>query len=123
MSQVQLVPPTLKVTLLLGDGADHQNVKVPGPVTTVCRMLVCDPEVTVPLIAAETPSCETNVWPDHGLDPGVQVVVHVRFVAFRAFPNIWEFANVGKKTAKAVRLLRHRRCTELSLVSGAIMGE
>ena len=58
-----VVPFALKVSWFSEEGFDHQNDKVPGPVTVVCRVEVAM-EVTLPLSAAETPSWVVVVCAD-----------------------------------------------------------
>src|ERR1035441_658889 len=92
----QFTSPEMATALLLSklklrkskyssDETFHQNVRVPGPVTAVCRT-VCWLSEICPLWAAAMPSCVTEISVSQGAFVGP--VVQVRFVAFKAAARV-----------------------------------
>jgi len=100
----------LKRRVLWDEGFLHQKVNVPGPVTVVCKVDVVEAPGIVPLVAQDTPSWGEEVVVDHPKEVPVPLVVQVRFVALRAWPNVAPCRRSGIAPKAATRSNRANRC-------------
>ena len=93
-----VVAPAMNERRLLTDEDRHQNVKVPGPVTVVCRVEEIEALVTVPLCTALTPSCVVVFCTDQK-EPDV---VQVSSGALSAIPS-WAWESVVRMKLRKIR--------------------